>query len=246
MPRGEPQKNVEQQKRVRHGWESLCHVFVSLWKLKGRFLDSLFSSSSSPFRLWFIYVFIYLAVHISFLILTDLHSNCHLYSYTPPPPALVHTHYMVLPNSLFSFSWPFITYLGEEEKKNKVAGTIYTNFLFFKKSSSLWLIDSAFPARFVIEPTQQQGRGRGQRESQQTMETRKKESYTHYCCCCCCCCILGYSSNWPDGWMAKAQTLSSASGTFTDRHGPGWDARLAGWRDGWLMSMRLKEGGLQV
>lgn len=174
MPRGEPQKNVEQQKRVRHGWESLCHVFVSLWKLKGRFLDSLFSSSSSPFRLWFIYVFIYLAVHISFLILTDLHSNCHLYSYTPPPPALVHTHYMVLPNSLFSFSWPFITYLGEEEKKNKVAGTIYTNFLFFKKSSSLWLIDSAFPARFVIEPTQQQGRGRGQRESQQTMETRKK------------------------------------------------------------------------
>jgi hypothetical protein len=50
---------------------------------------------------------------------------------------------MVLPNSLFSFSWPFITYPGEEEeeeeeeKKNKVAGTIYTNFLFFKKSSSL-------------------------------------------------------------------------------------------------------------
>ena len=87
---GEPWKNVQQQqKRVRHGWESLCHVFVSPVKIKRTFLWFFFS-----FRFFsdlFMYLFI-LVVHILLLILTDLHFTA-TYIATPPtpvPPACAH------------------------------------------------------------------------------------------------------------------------------------------------------------
>jgi hypothetical protein len=100
---------------------------------------------------------------------------------------------MVLPVPALLFSsWPFITYPGKREKieiKKKSRG----NYLYIFKSYSLWLIDSAFSARFVIEPTQRRGAGRGGRN---TISNWVKKSS-----CVLLLLLLYRLARWMDGWM---------------------------------------------